>query len=46
MVLDPDYSSSVLNTVLHTINNKFRHKCLDMVVKLLKAHLIRRLNAD
>ena len=39
-VLDPDNTSSVLNTVLNTINNKFEHECLDEAVTLLNAHPI------
>ena len=38
--LDPDNTSSVLNPVLNTINNKFEHECLDEAVRLLNAHLI------
>jgi len=36
-VLDPENTSSVLNTILNTINNEFEHKCLDDAVKLLNA---------
>ena len=32
--------SSVWNTVLSTINNKFDHECLDEAVRLLKVHSI------
>jgi len=32
-VLDPENTSSVLNTVLNTINNEFEHKCLDEAVR-------------
>jgi len=39
-VLDPDNTSSVLSTVLNTINNEFEHECLDETVRLLNAHLI------
>jgi len=39
-VLDPDNTSSVLNTALNTINNKFEHTCLDEAVRLLNAHPI------
>jgi hypothetical protein len=39
-VLDPDNTSSVLSTVLNTINNEFEHECLDEAVRLLKAHPI------
>jgi hypothetical protein len=39
-VLDPDYTSSVLNTVLNTSNNKFEFECLDEVVRLLNRHSI------
>ena len=38
--LDPDNTSSVLNTVLKTINHKFEHECLDEVIRLLNAHPI------
>jgi len=41
-VLDPENTSSVLNTVLNTINNKFEHKCLDEAVRLLNTHAIRQ----
>jgi len=41
-VLDPDNTSSVLSTVLNTINNEFEHECLDEAVRLLNAHLIRQ----
>jgi hypothetical protein len=37
-VLDPDYTRSVLNTVLNTRNNKFEFECLDEVVRLLNGH--------
>jgi hypothetical protein len=40
--LDPDNTSSVLNTVLNTINHKFEHECLDEVVRLLNSHPIRQ----
>jgi len=33
--LNPDDTSSVLNTVLNTINNEFEHQCLDEAVRLL-----------
>jgi len=36
-VLDPANTSSGLNTVVNTINNKFEHKCLDEAVRLLNA---------
>jgi hypothetical protein len=39
-VLDPDNTSSVLSTVLNTINNQFEHKCLDEAVRLLNANPI------
>jgi hypothetical protein len=39
-VLDPANTSSVLNTVLSTINNEFEPKCLDEAVRLLYAHSI------
>ena len=40
--LDPGNPSSVLNTVLNTINNKFEHECLEKAVRLLNAHPIRQ----
>ena len=40
--LDPGNMSSVLNTVLNTINNKFAPKCLDDAVWLLNADPIRQ----
>jgi len=39
-VLDPDNTSSVLSTVLNTINNEFEHECLDEAVRLLNVHPI------
>jgi len=45
-VLDPDNTSSVLSTVLNTINNEFEHKCLDEAVRLLNAHPIRQSTND
>ena len=41
-VLYPENTSSVLSTVLNTINNKFEHECLDAAVRLLNAHRIRQ----
>ena len=38
--LHPDNPSSVLNTVLNTIDNQFEHQCLDEAVRLLNAHQI------
>jgi hypothetical protein len=40
--LNPEYTSSVLYTVLNPINNKFEHECLEETVRLLNAHLIRQ----
>jgi hypothetical protein len=40
--LDSEHTSSVLNTVLYTINTKFDHECLQEVVRLLNAHSIRQ----
>jgi len=40
--LNPDDTSSVLSTVLNTINIKFEHECLDEAVRLLNAHPIRQ----
>ena len=39
-VLDPENTSSVLNTVLNPINNEFEHECLDEEVRLLNVHPI------
>jgi len=44
--LDPENTSSVLNTVLNTINNKFEHECLDKAVRLLNANPIRQSTDD
>jgi hypothetical protein len=41
-VLDPANTSSVLNTVLCPMNNKFEHQSVDEVVRLLNAHRIRQ----
>jgi hypothetical protein len=38
--LNPDNTSSVLSTVVDTINNEFEHDCLDAADKHLNAHLI------
>jgi hypothetical protein len=46
VVLDPDNTSSVLSTVLNTINNEFEHECLDEAVRLLNAHPIRQTTDD
>ena len=40
VVLDPANMSSVLNTVLSTINNEFQNECLDEAVRQLNAHPI------
>jgi len=40
--LDPDNASSVLYTVVNTINNKFEHECYDEAGRLLHTHLIRQ----
>jgi len=45
-VLDPANTSSVLNTVLSTINNEFEHECLDEAVRLLNVHPIRQSTDD
>jgi len=45
-VLDPDTTSSVLSTVLNTINNEFEHECLDEAVRLLNAHPIHQTTDD
>jgi len=39
-VLDPENTSSVLSTLLNTINNEFEHECLHEAVRLLNAHPI------
>ena len=44
--LNPDDTSSVLNTVLNTINNELEHQCLDEAVRLLYAYLIRQSSDD
>jgi hypothetical protein len=44
--LDPDNTSSVLNTVLNTINKEFDHECFDKAVRLLNAHLIHQSTDD
>jgi hypothetical protein len=41
-VLDPGNTSSVLNSVLNTINNKFVHKCFDEAVRHLNPRPIRQ----
>jgi len=38
--LNPENTSSVVNTVLNTINNEFELKCLEEAVWLLNAHPI------
>jgi hypothetical protein len=38
--LHPDNTSSVLNSVLNTINNEHEHECLDEAVRLLNAYPI------
>jgi hypothetical protein len=45
-VLDPDNTSSVLSTVLNTINNEFEHECHDEAVRLLNVHPIRQSTDD
>ena len=45
-VLNPDITSSALNTILDTINNEFEHECRDEAVRLLTAHLIRQSSED
>ena len=41
-VLDPANTSTVLNTVLSTINKEFEHKCRDEEVYLLNTQSIRQ----
>jgi len=45
-VLDPENTSSVLDTVLNTINNEFEHLCLDEAVRLLNVRPIRQSTDD
>jgi len=45
-VLDPENTSSVLDMVLNTVNNKFEHECLDEAVRLLNARPIRQSTDD
>jgi len=45
-LLSPDNSSSLLNTVLNTVNNKFEHECLSEAVRLLDVWLIRQSQGD
>jgi SNF2 family DNA or RNA helicase len=44
--LNPANTSSVLHTVLSTINNEFQHKCLNDTVRLMTAHSIRQSTDD
>ena len=44
--LNPDNTSSVLNTILNTINSEFENECLDEAVRLLNAHPIRQSTDD
>jgi len=44
--IDPEGTSSVLNTVLNTINNKFEYECLQEAVGLLNAHPILQSTED
>jgi len=44
--LDPDNTSSVINTLLSTITNEFEHECLDAAVRLLNANPIRQSTDD
>jgi hypothetical protein len=46
VVLNPDNTSSVLSTILNTINNEFEHECPDEVVRLLNVHPIRQSTDD
>jgi hypothetical protein len=45
-VLDPDNTSSVLSTVLNTINHQFEQECHDEALRLLNAHPIRQSTDD
>jgi hypothetical protein len=44
--LNPDNTSSVLNTVLNTINNEFEQECLDEPETLLNADAIHQSTDD
>jgi hypothetical protein len=44
--LNPDNTSSVLNTVLNTINNEFEQECLDESETLLNADAIHQSTDD
>jgi hypothetical protein len=44
--LNPANTSSVLHTVLSTINNEFEHKCLNDTVRLMNAYSIRQSTDD
>jgi hypothetical protein len=39
-ILDPNHTSSVLTTILNTINKESQFKCQNVAVRLLNAHLI------
>jgi hypothetical protein len=41
-VLDPENTSSVLNTVVNQINNEFQYQCLDKAVQWLNGRPIRQ----
>ena len=45
-VLNPDDSSSVLNTVLNANNNNLTDECLEDAVRLLKARPIGKSKAE
>jgi hypothetical protein len=45
-VFNAAHTSSVLNTVHRTINNKFEHECLYEAVRQLKANHIRQSTDD
>lgn len=45
-VLDPDNTSVEWNSVLHSNNNKYKHKCLDDTVRQLNAHPVRQSTDD
>jgi len=45
-VLDPENTSSVLSTVLNTIDNEFEHEGPDEAVRLLNAHTIHQSTDD
>jgi len=45
-VLDPEFTTPVLNRVLNPINNEFEHECLDEAVRLLNARPVHQSTND